>query len=142
MPWAQPNAARAVDVPIPVRELNSQVLTRVNPLSPNHRFVIALHSLGGVSETGLARRPSEKRATKQAYGLERDVFSSPVQWGNPKNWADFSQFSVKCSEVSLLSRLRGGEGGIRTLDTGVSPYNGLANRRLQPLGHLSVVYFQ
>jgi hypothetical protein len=23
-------------------------------------------------------------------------------------------------------RLRGGEGGIRTLDTGVSPYNGLA----------------
>jgi hypothetical protein len=34
----------------------------------------------------------------------------------------------------------GGEGGIRTLDTGVSPYNGLANRRLQPLGHLSGVF--
>src|SRR5271165_6790252 len=34
----------------------------------------------------------------------------------------------------------GGEGGIRTLDTGVSPYNGLANRRLQPLGHLSGVW--
>src|SRR5437868_4688891 len=33
----------------------------------------------------------------------------------------------------------GGERGIRTLDTGVSPYNGLANRRLQPLGHLSGV---
>jgi hypothetical protein len=32
----------------------------------------------------------------------------------------------------------GGEGGIRTPDRGVSPYNGLANRRLQPLGHLSV----
>jgi hypothetical protein len=25
-----------------------------------------------------------------------------------------------------------GEGGIRTLDTGINPYNGLANRRLQP----------
>ena len=37
--------------------------------------------------------------------------------------------------LELLSP--GGEGGIRTLDTGVSPYNGLANRRLQPLGHLS-----
>ena len=37
------------------------------------------------------------------------------------------------------SGLSGGEGGIRTLDTGVSPYNGLANRRLQPLGHLSGV---
>jgi hypothetical protein len=32
----------------------------------------------------------------------------------------------------------GGEGGIRTLDRVVRPYNGLANRRLQPLGHLSV----
>ncbi len=30
-----------------------------------------------------------------------------------------------------------GEGGIRTLDTGLSPYDGLANRCLQPLGHLS-----
>src|SRR5438270_10607420 len=34
----------------------------------------------------------------------------------------------------------GGEGGIRTLDRVVRPYNGLANRRLQPLGHLSGVY--
>src|SRR5271163_1467303 len=39
--------------------------------------------------------------------------------------------------MSLHFRLCGGEGGIRTPDTGVSPYNGLANRRLQPLGHLS-----
>src|SRR5688572_2394365 len=30
-----------------------------------------------------------------------------------------------------------GEGGIRTPDRGITPYNGLANRRLQPLGHLS-----
>ena len=33
----------------------------------------------------------------------------------------------------------GGERGIRTPDRGFSPYNGLANRRLQPLGHLSVL---
>src|ERR1039458_6443258 len=31
------------------------------------------------------------------------------------------------SQISVQSRLRGGEGGIRTLGTGVSPYNGLAN---------------
>ena len=31
----------------------------------------------------------------------------------------------------------GGEGGIRTPDTGFILYNDLANRRLQPLGHLS-----
>ena len=30
-----------------------------------------------------------------------------------------------------------GERGIRTLGTGLNPYNGLANRPLQPLGHLS-----
>ena len=32
----------------------------------------------------------------------------------------------------------GGAGGIRTLDRALQPYNGLANRRLQPLGHISV----
>ena len=31
----------------------------------------------------------------------------------------------------------GGAGGIRTLDTPLQAYNGLANRRLQPLGHSS-----
>ena len=34
--------------------------------------------------------------------------------------------------------LDGGAGGIRTLDRALQPYNGLANRRLQPLGHSSV----
>ena len=34
-------------------------------------------------------------------------------------------------------RTSGGEAGIRTLGTGVSPYNGLANRRIRPLCHLS-----
>src|SRR4051794_9890091 len=33
----------------------------------------------------------------------------------------------------------GGEAGIRTLGTAFRPYNGLANRRLQPLGHLTAV---
>jgi hypothetical protein len=31
----------------------------------------------------------------------------------------------------------GGEAGIRTLGTGISPYNGLANRRFRPLSHLT-----
>jgi hypothetical protein len=38
----------------------------------------------------------------------------------------------------LVQKSSGGEGGIRTPGTGFGPYNGLANRRLQPLGHLSV----
>src|SRR5205814_4200155 len=32
---------------------------------------------------------------------------------------------------------RDGEGGIRTLEAGISPPNALAGRRLQPLGHFS-----
>ena len=36
----------------------------------------------------------------------------------------------------------GGEGGIRTPGTGFSQYNGLANRRIQPLCHLSAEWFQ
>src|SRR6266540_641494 len=32
---------------------------------------------------------------------------------------------------------QGGEGGIRTLEAGISPPNALAGRRLQPLGHFS-----
>src|SRR5579872_3061134 len=35
----------------------------------------------------------------------------------------------------------GGAGGIRTLDTAFQPYNGLANRRLQPLGHSTAFIF-
>ena len=34
--------------------------------------------------------------------------------------------------------ITGGEAGIRTLGRAFRPYNGLANRRLQPLGHLTL----
>ena len=33
--------------------------------------------------------------------------------------------------------IHNGEAGIRTRGTGLTPYNGLANRRLKPLGHPS-----
>ena len=36
----------------------------------------------------------------------------------------------------------GGEGGIRTPGRSFGPYNGLANRRIQPLCHLSAARFQ
>ena len=44
---------------------------------------------------------------------------------------------AKIIRFSRLTALTGGERGIRTLDTGLSPYNALAGRRLRPLGHLS-----
>ena len=39
--------------------------------------------------------------------------------------------------MQLIAGKDGGDGGIRTLDRALQPYNGLANRRLQPLGHVS-----
>src|ERR1041384_5426437 len=44
---------------------------------------------------------------------------------------------IRSEAGQWLEELTGGEAGIRTLGTGFSPYNGLANRRLQPLGHLT-----
>ncbi len=51
-----------------------------------------------------------------------------------------SIFFDYCSEpVSIkASAGEGGEGGIRTLGTSLSSYNGLANRPFRPLRHLSV----
>ena len=41
----------------------------------------------------------------------------------------------KRKKKQRVARIFGGAGGIRTLDRALQPYNGLANRRLQPLGH-------
>ena len=45
--------------------------------------------------------------------------------------------TIKFSEENHVFSGETGEGGIRTRDTGANPYNGLANRRFQPLTHLS-----
>src|SRR6185503_2328188 len=47
----------------------------------------------------------------------------------------------KQSAKAVKSFESGGERGIRTLDTGFSPYNGLANRRLHPLALLSSITY-
>ena len=53
--------------------------------------------------------------------------------GRPPSWI------YGCCE--RLWKGTGGDGGIRTLDRALQPYNGLANRRLQPLGHISASVF-
>jgi hypothetical protein len=47
------------------------------------------------------------------------------------------RYKTKNQQNQILTRHYGGDGGIRTLDRALQPYNGLANRRLQPLGHIS-----
>ena len=52
------------------------------------------------------------------------------------------EFWIKRAQIvkkpSKFVENAGGEAGIRTLGRVLKPYNGLANRRLQPLGHLTV----
>lgn len=49
----------------------------------------------------------------------------------------------RCAEIeSSNAGKAGGAGGIRTLDTPLQAYNGLANRRLQPLGHSSDAHWR
>src|SRR5436190_9518686 len=56
------------------------------------------------------------------------------------SWAVMLQGSPRrsCPPATRSRAKGGGAGGIRTLDRALQPYNGLANRRLQPLGHSSI----
>jgi len=79
-------------------------------------------------------RDSDPDLTRAVRSLQSGLLSKCRE-----KWASFAYFEGKGRGISLQFRLRGGEGGIRTLGTGVSPYNGLANRRIRPLCHLSGV---
>ena len=59
-----------------------------------------------------------------------------ASWAGPGNRVDLGATKFKLqSYINIV--ITGGDGGIRTLDRALQPYNGLANRRLQPLGHIS-----
>jgi hypothetical protein len=89
-----------VDVLAVLRNVHSEV----KPLSPHHRFVIALHSPDGVFETGLLGCPAEKNAAKLACSVEQDTFSSPVSERELRNCAHFLQFPEQSRRISLTSR--------------------------------------
>jgi len=113
-------------------------LAKVNSLSPNPQLLIALHSPNRLRETGLRMCPPEKSRDSDALHC-RVVRSlqSGLSRKNREMRACFAHLARNTGGNSLQPRLRGGERGIRTLGTGVSPYNGLANRRIRPLCHLS-----
>jgi integrase-like protein len=95
----------------------------------------AIQELAGHRELGMSQRymhltesggaGQRDPAARSALGLDRSLES----W-----WRRGGVTEEKINGQNLT----GGEAGIRTLGTGFSPYNGLANRRLQPLGHLTV----
>ena len=96
------------------------------------RLAFAWRSLRNRTGKETFREKGDKAGSRAGAGR----FLQSGSTGKSPELRRFLAILGKCSEVSLRSRLRGGEGGIRTLDTGVSPYNGLANRRLQPPGNL------
>ena len=72
-------------------------------------------------------------AFTKAVSLDHSLLHFLLDRGNPT--------TCRASILLALRQVNGGAGGIRTLDTALQPYNGLANRRLQPLGHSSIQNF-
>ena len=88
----------------------------------------------GVGQSDSRAAPPVGATCRGRRGIERR--HGRVAW--PEMWGTL----VRCRRSkprgdSGLQRLSGGEAGIRTLGRGYCPFNGLANRRLQPLGHLT-----
>src|SRR5207249_2538104 len=77
--------------------------------------------------------------------LTRGAFALGAAWKQYNALGDLrvQRKQLRARSVHLrraqTDELSGGERGIRTLDTGLSPYNALAGRPLRPLGHLSGV---
>jgi hypothetical protein len=92
-------------------------VTGVKSPSPRHLFLIALHSPGGVAETGLLICPLEKKARNLACGVKSVTFSGPLRRQLSRNSGVFPRFLEQSWQISLRFRLRGGEGGIRTFGT-------------------------
>ena len=54
------------------------------------------------------------------------------------NLGNHTRSNENLFNIKILAKPNGGDAGIRTLDRALQPYNGLANRRLEPLGHVSM----
>jgi hypothetical protein len=88
---------------------------------------------------------------RPACGSDHDPALHAPQSGSPRRgdraagaavrrsklWRYIGNGGPAAKTINESGGITGGEAGIRTLDRGLSPYNGLANRRLRPLGHLT-----
>jgi hypothetical protein len=90
---------------------------------------------------GVANLPEDYADAVIAMKALEAICATTVQPEVLKKLVSDLQLSHGKSQCQKQLGESGGEGGIRTPGTSVSSYNGLANRRLQPLGHLSAVCF-
>jgi hypothetical protein len=75
------------------RNAVSKLLTKVNPLWPNPRLLIALHSPYALLETGLRMCPPEKSQENTAFDAEQSALCSPVCLGIIAKYGHLSRIS-------------------------------------------------
>ncbi len=87
-----------------------------------------LANAGGLLVIAARNESSASRQRHSAAGsaVSRQEFGDILETGR-----------VSEEKINSWNNLTCGEAGIRTLGTGFSPYNGLANRRFRPLSHLT-----
>ena len=101
--------------------------------------------LGGYE---LGPEPTEHPDVERAVRVIELAIESGINWlDTSENYLETRNESVIGAALqrvegaflvaSKVAPRAGGEGGIRTLEAGISPPNALAGRRLQPLGHFS-----
>src|SRR3569832_264090 len=108
-------------------------------LSRSLRY-FAFSASGSKSMVPATDRISGERSTSSStYIYVRSVIPDAPAVHLPQRLGrDYAAATVPMRRLVSEETSIGGAGGIRTLDTAFQPYNGLANRRLQPLGHSSV----
>jgi len=80
------------------------------PLSPHHRFVIAMHSPDGVLESGLLGCLPEKKVRKPACRIGQDTFSGPLCVKDSRNYRPIRAISQRiagcflCTSDSMAER--------------------------------------
>ena len=95
-------------------------------------------NLGGVDKGSTTRRAGGVGAATPAG--EARVTLAAAELGDARLTKVWRRGGDGVPDVKTINKSgleTGGEAGIRTLDTTFGSYNGLANRRLQPLGHLT-----
>src|SRR5262249_41081772 len=97
------------------------------------------------------RRPPQDGQTSRPSRTRQDAALHAAEPGGARRGDSIGSTAVATSWQRRLTTAEtfgfcweipekfGGEAGIRTLGRTFRPYNGLANRRLQPLGHLTVL---
>ena len=137
-----PRSSSIVVGPPRAGRIGARRRSRGNKTGGEHKGLVQRHT--GPVETGKSAARAEEREPAAMNILQ----TSPVTLWQLRRGADgrmsyrrglkwrpaFIDGPFSGSRFSAA----GGDGGIRTLDRALQPYNGLANRRLQPLGHVSV----